>query len=554
MHRRRLLAGVAVPVCLTLAGCAAAGGVAGAGPGTTPHRGGTVNVLAGTDFSHLDPAAGWDGGVNNFYRLIYRTLTTYGTGRNATTVVPDLATSLGTPSDGGRTWTYHLKKGLRFATGAPITSRDVKFGAERAWDPDVGIGSPYAKQLIAAPKDYRGPYLSGDLDTIDTPDPRTIVFHLVKPFPEFPSALAQPTITPFPPGTGAKHAFDTRPISSGPYRVVEYQRGAELRLARNRYWKRSTDPVRTAYPDSYVWHFGIDAATLDERMLADQGADANAVAGTIQASSVARIQDPRIKHRTLSGPTGCTTYLSLNTTKKPLDDVRVRRAVNEAVDKTSIVAAFGGHRLAQEATSVEPPTTPGRQAYDLYPYRPNAARTLLAEAGLRHGFTMTLDARADPKQRDTAVAIQAALQKIGITVKINTIDSATFYEVTGTPSQQHDAALTGWCPDWQGGRTFLTPLFDGRQIYPKGNQNLAQLNDPRINRRLDEIGAMTDVDAANERYGELDEQIMRQAPIVPLVYEKYIFVVGSNMAGVHLSPSFSGGIDFVTLGLQDPKK
>ncbi|TDB96811.1 ABC transporter substrate-binding protein [Nonomuraea longispora] len=557
MRRSAALTSVTLTVLLALTACGGGGGPsqsAGAGA-SKPATGGTVHVLANADFSHLDPARGFDGGVNNFYRLIYRGLTTFGAGPGAegTKIVPDLATDTGTPSDDAKTWTFTLKDDLFFEDGTPIDSEAVKFGFSRAFDPEAGIGSPYGRMLLDAPKDYQGPYLSGDLDTIETPDDRTVVIHLRKPFPDFPSALAQPVFVPFPKGTGAGAAFDSKPIASGPYKVASYQRNASLKLVRNPHWKRGTDDVRAAKPDAFPWTFGLDAATIDERMLAGQGADADAIAGpSIQAATVARVQAPQFKARTLSGLGGCTTYMSLNTTKKHLGDVRVRQAINHAVDKDTVVAALGGSSLALKGTAIQPPTIAGRVEYDPYPYDVDKARALLAEAGKAGGFSLTLDTRPVPKMQAVAVAIQEALKQVKIDVKINNIDTSTFYEVIGTPAQQHDAAITGWCPDWASGATFLPPLFDGRAITAKGNANLAQIDDKEINERIDEIAAMQNVEAANAAYGELDKEIMKRAPMVPLAYEKVVLVTGSNIAGAYLSDAYSGGIDLVSVGLAKP--
>ena len=559
-----MLVGLVASAALALTACG--GGASGAkdeaaGPGAKAAQGGTLQVLANAAFSHLDPARGFDGGVNNFYRLIYRTLTTQGAapGAEGTKIVADLATDTGKPSDGGKTWTFTLKDGLFFETGAPITSADVKWGVERAWDPEIGIGSPYAKQLIEAPAAYQGPYKSGDLATIETPDAKTVVFHLKKPFADFGSVVAQNTFTPVPKGQGAGNALDSKPIASGPYKVSEYKPGASLKVVRNDKWDKKTDDVRTANPDAFQWTFGLDPATIDERMIAGQSTDADAIAGTIQAASVARIQTPQLKQRTMTGLGGCTTYMGLNTTKKPLDNVKVRQAINLAVNKQTVRDADGGSALAEIANTIQPPTIAGRVDYDPYPspdHKGDAegARKLLTEAGFGNGFTMTLDTRAQPKMQAMAVAIQQALEPLKITVKINTIDTATYYEVIGTTSQQHDAAITGWCPDWPSGQTFLPPLFDGRNITAKGNTNLAQLNDAGVNAKIDEIAKLTDVQAANAAYGELDKQIMELAPIVPLLYEKVLMLVGSNIGGAYLHDGFSGGIDLVSVGLKDAGK
>ncbi|MGW6200539.1 ABC transporter substrate-binding protein [Kribbella sp. NPDC055110] len=570
MKRTSMLVGLVASAALALTACG--GGTSGAngsngangasaGPGAKAAQGGTLQVLANAAFSHLDPARGFDGGVNNFYRLIYRTLTTQGAapGADGTKIVPDLATDTGKPSDGGKTWTFTLKDGLFFETGAPITSADVKWGVSRAWDPEIGIGSPYAKQLIDAPASYQGPYKSGDLATIATPDAKTIVFHLKKAYADFGSVVAQNTFTPVPKGQGAGNALDSKPIASGPYKVSEYKPGASLKLVRNDKWDKKTDDVRTANPDAFQWTFGLDPATIDERMIAGQGTDADAIAGTIQAATVARVQTAQLKQRTMSGLGGCTTYMGLNSTKKPLDNVKVRQAINLAVNKQTVRDAVGGSTLAEIATSIQPPTIAGRVDYDPYPSPDHkgdvdGARKLLTEAGFANGFTMTLDTRAQPKMQAMAVAIQQALEPLKITVKINTIDTATYYEVIGTTSQQHDAAITGWCPDWPSGATFLPPLFDGRNITPKGNSNLSQLNDPGVNAKIDEIAKLTDVQAANKAYGELDKQIMALAPVVPLLYEKVLMLVGSNIGGAYLHDGFSGGIDLVSVGLKDSGK
>jgi peptide/nickel transport system substrate-binding protein len=559
-----MLVGLVASAALALTACGGnTSGATGesAGPGAKAAQGGTLQVLANAGFSHLDPARGFDGGVNNFYRLIYRTLTTQGAapGADGTKIVPDLATDTGKPSDGGKTWTFTLKDGLFFETGAPITSADVKWGVSRAWDPEIGIGSPYAKQLIDAPASYQGPYKSGDLPTIVTPDAKTIVFHLKKAYADFGSVVAQNTFTPVPKGQGAGNALDSKPIASGPYKVSENKPGAALKLVRNDKWDKKTDDVRTANPDAFQWTFGLDPATIDERMIAGQGADADAIAGTIQAATVARVQTAQLKQRTMSGLGGCTTYMGLNSTKKPLDNVKVRQAINLAVNKQTVRDAVGGSTLAEIATSIQPPTIAGRVDYDPYPSPDHkgdvdGARKLLTEAGFANGFTMTLDTRAQPKMQAMAVAIQQALEPLKITVKINTIDTATYYEVIGTTSQQHDAAITGWCPDWPSGATFLPPLFDGRNITPKGNSNLAQLNDPGVNAKIDEIAKLTDVQAANKAYGELDKQIMALGPVVPLLYEKVLMLVGSNIGGAYLHDGFSGGIDLVSVGLKDSGK
>ncbi|WP_245880814.1 ABC transporter substrate-binding protein [Streptomyces zhaozhouensis] len=561
---------LAAVAALALSACSGGGPDGGGGPGggevsyaDTPATGGTVTLLQNADFSYLDPARGFDGGVNNFYRLVYRTLTTSAPGDSddPSAVVPDLATDLGTPSEDGLSWTFTLKEGITFEDGQPITSADVRFGVSRSWDPELGIGSPWARQVIDAPEDYEGPYRSGPLETIETPDERTVVFHLKEPFPEFGSLVAQPNFVPFPEGSGAGDEFVGDIIASGPYTLDSYTPGSSIELVRNEAWDPETDDVRPAYPDRWNIVIGLDPATIDERLLAGQGADVNAFGLTIQPATLPRVQTPQLERRLLELPSVCLTYMGMNTTKEPFDDVRVRQAVNLAVDKAAVRTASGGTQLAELASTILPPTVGGHRDYDLYPSEGDAgdveaARALLEEAGVGDGFTMTLDIRSQPKMQAQAEAIQQALQKIGVTVELNVIDVSSYYETIGTTALQHDAAITGWCPDWaSSASTFLPPLFDGRTITEVGNSNLAQIDDEGINARIDEIRAMTDLAAANEQWGQLDEEIMELAPVVPLVFESSLALPGENLTGLHSSPgAASGGIDLVLVGLRDPER
>jgi len=554
------LAGLLVSA-LALQACSGGGnGPAGAKSGGGPAvKGGTVHVLQNADFSYLDPARGFDGGVNAFYRLVYRTLVTKAANdaSDPNAMVPDLAESLGKATDGGRTWTYKLKGGIKFDTGAPITAKDVKFGISRTWDPQIGIGAPYLKQLLAAPAGYQGPYRSGELSAIETPDDRTVVFRLKAPFPEFDAVLSMPSGVPFPVGTGAGDKFIKDIVASGPYDLASFTPGSTIELKRNPQWDPATDQVRKAYPDNWKFSIGIDGATIDERLIAGQGADVNAMSGTVQTATIARLQTPQLKDRVVKAPSTCLTYIGLNTTKKPLGDVRVRQAVNYAVDKRAVLNATGGNQFATLSNAIIPASVSGHTEYDLYPSPGNTgdvakAKQLLAEAGQPNGFKLTMDIRANPVMQRQAEALQQSLKRVGIDVALNVIDVSTYYETIGTTSQMHDAAITGWCPDWaSSASTFLPPLFDGRQIAPKGNQNITQLNDDAVNKDIDRIRAMTDLAAANKEWSALDRKIMERAPIVPLNVENRIYLPGANLAGV-VAPQ--GDVDYGIIGLKDPAR
>ena len=560
-------AALAVSVATALAGCAShstPSASGGSGSSSTPKKGGTLNVIQTTAFSHLDPTQGYDTGVINFYQLIYSTLTAMDSSgpKTASKVVPELATDLGTHNGDASVWTYHLKPGAAFSNGAPITSKDVKFGIERAFDPKLAVGSPYAKLYIQHPSSYQGPYKSGDLSSIQTPDDSTIVFHLSQSVPEFASALTEPVFTPFPnsPSTVTVTSVDQNPVSSGPYMVKSYQQGSSLSLVRNPHWKAGFDSIRKAYPDKIDFTFGVSQSTVDQRMIANQDTDADAISGnSVQPSSLAKLQQPQVKSRVVTGQSGCTTYLVMNTTKPALKKVEARQAISYAVNKQQVLNAAGGSQLAQIATTMLPPNTPGYQNFDLYPSKGHTgdaakAKQLLSQAGVAAGTPLVIDTMNTPTMVGISEAIQQSLSKIGLNLKINEIDASSFYQTIGTINQQHDLTVTGWCPDWASGSTFLPPLFQGSQIFTQGNSNVAQLNDPAVNARIKQIETMTDLTAAATAWTQLDKQILQLAPDLPLYYAKTVQLTGSNVGGTYSDAQFSGYANYATLGLLDPKK
>jgi len=562
MKRILKLAGAAVAATVTLAvaACGNGGTVAGASSAsTTAKTGGTVYYLAQSDFSHLDPARGYDGGVDNFYQLIYRTLVMWKPGSGKATIEPDLAASLGTPSDDYKTWTFHLRSGIYFQNGQPITSQDLKFGIERAWDPEAGIGSPYAKTLIAASSSYKGPYESGSTSAIQTPDSKTIVFHLNQSYPQFNYAATEPNFVAFPVGTGNDDSFDKDPIASGPYEVASYTPGSSLILKRNPYWKKASDPNRPAYPDKIVFTFGLSGSTIDQRLLADQGTDQDAVGlWYIQPATVAKIQTEEMKERTVSGSMGCTGYVGLNTTDKPLNNLKVREAIEWATDKQTMQDAYGGTMLAEQATSIESPTVPGRTTTNVYATAGGTgnvakAKALLKQAGYPDGFTMTLQLMNDSTDEAMGVAFQAALARAGIKVQLDEMAESSFYQTIGTISEEGDAAMTGWCPDWPSGLTFLPPLFYAtKYLTSVGNGDISQVNSATLNAEFAKIAAIGNVDEQNADYAKLDVQLQKMALIVPTIYANTVQLTGSNIASDGASTAWGSGVDLAAVGLKNP--
>ncbi|MFD5591741.1 ABC transporter substrate-binding protein [Streptomyces griseorubiginosus] len=553
----------AVSVSLVLAAGAAACGpedndAKSSGGDTTPHKGGTLTVLNSDPQSDFDPARLYTSGGGNVPSLVFRTLTTRNreSGAEGTKVVPDLATDTGRPNKDATVWTYTLKKGLKYEDGTAITSADIKYGIERSFAPELSGGAPYLRDWLVGAADYQGPYKDKKgLPAIETPDARTIVFHLNKPEGEFPYLATQTQFTPVPKAKDTGTKYEEHPVSSGPYKVVKNENDGEtLLLERNAYWSAATDPERKAYPDKIDVKSGLDSSVINQRLSASQGADAAAVTTdtNLGPAELAKVTgDKELAARVGTGHFGYTNYIAFNPTVKPFDNAKVRQAISYAVDRSSVVNAAGGSALAEAATTFLPDQKSfGYEPYDLFPAGAtgNAAKAkeLLKEAGYPNGLTVTLthdNAQNFKTSPEIATAIQDALKKAGITVKLQGLEDNNYSDTIHDVKKEPGFFLSAWGADWPSGGPFLAPIFDGRQIVKDGaNFNSGLLNDKSVNAEIDAINKLTDLDAAAKRWGALDKKIGEQALTVPLFHPVYKRLVGKDIRNVVIS-DWTGVLD-----------
>ncbi|MFJ4782690.1 ABC transporter substrate-binding protein [Streptomyces sp. NPDC088794] len=558
--RRVLAASVGLVLAAGVAACGPDDNDAkGSGGGdSTPHKGGTLTVLNSDPQQDFDPARLYTSGGGNVPSLVFRTLTTRNreNGAAGAKVVPDLATDTGRPNKDATEWTYTLKKGLKYEDGTAITSADIKYGIERSFAPELSGGAPYLRDWLVGAADYQGPYKDKKgLSAIETPDSRTIVFHLNKPEGEFPYLATQTQTTPVPKAKDTGTKYEEHPVSSGPYKVVTNENdGERLVLERNTYWSASVDDERKAYPDKIDVRSGLDSSVINQRLSASQGADATAVTTdtNLGPAELAKVSgDKELAARVGTGHFGYTNYIAFNPTVKPFDNAKVREAVSYAIDRSSVINAAGGSALAESATTFLPNQKSfGYTPYDLFPAGAtgNAAKAkeLLKEAGYPKGLTVTLT-HSNSKDFETspeiATAIQDALKKAGITVKLQGLEDNDYRDKIHNVKTEPGFFLAHWGADWPSGGPFLAPIFDGRQIVKDGsNFNNGLLNDKSVNAEIDAINKLTDLDAAAKRWGALDKKIGEQALTVPLFHPVYKRLVGQDIKNVVIS-DWTGVLD-----------
>ncbi|MFJ6541485.1 ABC transporter substrate-binding protein [Streptomyces sp. NPDC091385] len=528
----------------------------GAGGDSTPHKGGTLTVLNSQPQSDFDPARLYTSGGGNVPSLVFRTLTTRNreNGAAGAKVVPDLATDTGRPSKDATVWTYTLKKGLKYEDGTPITSADIKYGIERSFAPELSGGAPYLRDWLTGAAKYQGPYKDKKgLAAIETPDARTIVFHLNKPEGEFPYLATQTQFAPVPKAKDKGTKYEEHPVSSGPYRVVRNDNdGERVLLKRNPHW--SGDDERKAYPDTIDVRSGLDSSVINQRLASSQGADAAAVTTdtNLGPAELARVSgDKKLADRVGTGHFGYTNYIAFNPKVKPFNDPKVREAIAYAVDRSSVINAAGGSALAEPATTFLPDQKSfGYTPYDPFPAgksgNPAKAKELLKQAGYRKGLTVTLT-HSNSKDFETspeiATALQDALKKAGITVKLQGLEDNDYRDKIHGVKTEPGFFLAHWGADWPSGGPFLAPIFDGRQIVKDGaNFNSGLLNDKSVNDEIDAINKLTDLKAAAARWGALDKKIGEQALTVPLFHPVYKRLYGSDVKNIVIS-DWTGVLD-----------
>ena len=542
-------------------------------------KGGTLNFIADGDCDYWDPARTYYGFCWDMQRLFSRGLMAYqaAPGAAGLNVVPDLATAPGTSPD-GKTWTYHLKSGIKFEDGSPVTSKNIKYGIERVFAQSVINGGPtYVITFLCPAKlnanggcdAYKGPYTDKDpnhlgLSTIDTPDDNTIVFHLSQVVGDWNYIMALPASTPVPiaydqgPNGGAH--YTNHPYSTGPYKFDTYTPGKSLTLVRNANWNSGNDPFRKALPDKIVFTVDANDDDIDSRILSNI-ADVNISGTGVQATAQAKIlTNPTLKARADNPVTGATRYLAIESKVAPFTNVHCRRAVQYAVNKVDWQTARGGPiGGGQIATSMLNPTVKGYVNFDAYPDNNGQgdltkAKQELALCGKPNGFTTHLATTNNGKGTRVATAVQAALKRVGINVIIDAGNPATYYsQFIGAPAvnRRLDRGLmvAGWGADWPTGYGFFSSLIDGRKIQAQGNSNYSETNDPKINQMIDQAVSTTDANKSAQIWGQVDQQLMNvDATLVPMTWDKALVINSQNVTNAYILSSLLGIYDFQAMG------
>jgi peptide/nickel transport system substrate-binding protein len=534
-------------------------------------KGGTLHLGYLSDVDSFDPTRIYYASGQNFMALYNRTLLAPDPkpGKDGLVLKPDLAEALPEISADKLTYTFKLRKGLKFEDGSPITSKDVKYGIERTWAQDVLSGGPtYLIDHLDNGQKYPGPYKDTDpekmgLKSVTTPDDGTIAFKLDKPFADFPFLLPMAAgAVPKAKDTGEKYTEHV--ISTGPYKFESFDPGKKAVLVRNSNWDPATDPIRKALPDRIELTLQMQPDELDKQLL-DGTLDADfAQTGVQQAAQAKILLDPNLKKNADEPNTGFIRYFTISTKVAPFDNIHCRKAVQYAADKVALQTARGGADAGGDiATNMLPPNIAGHDP-KLDPFNTKQGKPQVDKAkeelklcGKPDGFETKIAVRNKGKEPKTAEALQQALAAVGIKAAIDQGDASLYFRSTiGSPDNVHSKGYgimtAGWGADFPTGTGYLQVLIDGRLIQASGNNNYGELNDPEINSLIDKATSEPDAKKAADIWGQINAKVMDTATQLPFVYDKALNYRNPRLTNVFVWPYY-GEWSFGSLGLSDGK-
>ena len=499
--RARVLA-IAASTSLVVSGLIAVGAPA---QSATPQAGGILTMLEHEPrLDHLDPTRIYTGRDLAFMNAFHtRTLVAYNPvpGAAGANIVPDLATNTGVPSNQAKVWKFTLRPGTKFEDGTTITCEHVRYGVSRVFAQDVLPGGPtYLISWLDIPKDgegnsiYTGPYKNTPAGVkafnkavACSKDNRTITFTLNKSIADFNYLATYGVISPVQKSKDTGDKYDLNPQSTGPYKIVENS-DTQLKMVRNKYWSKASDPVRTPYPDEVVILYGMDEEVIDQLMLNDSLPSAINFGGPLPTNRDKFFDDPKFANRRMNNSDPYARYYAFNLKKMPCQEVRA--AMYYAWPIKALLDYAGGEKYAGSyatgaisplvATDYAATKVVGPGSPDFKPEgNVEKSKSLLDAAKTKCPDNykkatvdgITLDVRQSVTLNDTIPIVEAAMAKVGIKVKWNII-SAGYYSTVMNPAKQNDMSASGWGADWANASTVIPELFT-----TAGGFNLTQNSD-----------------------------------------------------------------------------
>lgn len=538
--------GILMLSCALLAGCGSSGGSdSGDGDG-----GGT---LTGTYLSfpeYLDPGLNFSLEGATALANVYIPLLTYAhaNGEAGTELIPGLAEDLPRIDQGGRRYTLSLRPGLEYSDGTPVKASDFRFAVERLFRIN-SVGSTFFTDIVGA--EAFAKTRKGGISGIAADDASgRIVIHLTRPSGTFSYVLGLPYAALLPPDTPNEDQTADPPPATGPYVITDVRPGRSWEYARNPAWAAANGEAMPQLPGGHVDRIELKvqsnpAAQVNEVEQGKVDWMKNPPPPDRYADVKRRYEGSQFREELAIS----VFYFWLNTQKPPFDDVRVRQAVNYAVDPAALERIYAG--TVRRTQQVLPPQLPGYRKFELYPHDLGKAKELVAQAH-PPDRQVTVWTNNLPPADEAGEYLQQVLEQLGFAVKLKAVSAANYFTLIGNSSTPDlDAGWSNWLLDYPHPDDYFGPQLAGESILPVGNTNWAHFDDPQVNAKIRELERQQLGPEQEAEYAELDREVMAKAPWAPFgTLTLGTFVAdGIDIDEVVVSPIF--GQDLASFRFED---
>jgi peptide/nickel transport system substrate-binding protein len=537
-HWRPLLSVLALATGVSL--MVAAHGVAANGSKVSqknPQAFGTLRAVLDT-IDYLDPQQAYTG--QSWWAMwnVYETLLTYRhvDGPAGYKLVPGLAQSLPTVSRNGKVYKFKLRKGLKYSNGAALKASDFEWAIKRGFLA-TGQGVGFYTDIAGAEAYSKNPTPGGDISGIVTNNAkRTITIRLAKPRGDFLTILALLFAAPVPGNTDPAIQNGTIP-GTGPYKFTNYDPNRSFTMARNPYFK-PTKYIPRGNPNTIEVALVGDADAATQRVINGQSDYSN---GAIPAD---RIADAKSRGKLLLRKTANTYYFWMNTREAPFNKLKVRQAVNYAIDRKALqTLVWGG--LGRPTQNVLPPTYPSYRKLSLYGHNVAKAKQLINQAGA-NGAHVTVWTRNVSDAVTAAQYYTSLLNTIGLNASLNVLPRTTYYTTIGNVNTHAQTGWARWLEDYPHPLDWFDVLLNGNRITDQDNNNYAWYKNRKTDAQIESLKkAPILTPAVNARWAKVEKQIMQQAPWAPWSNRVFPEFFSKNMSCIHTQLLY--GIDLARL-------
>lgn len=517
--------------------------------------GGIVTFVASAAGGTLDPKVNYTAQYWQLYQASYDGLLgfKYADDAGSFEIVPNLAEALPTSSNDGKTLTFKLRKGIKFSDGSDVTVNDVKASFERIFKVLSPTAGGFYNGIVGADACLKEPATCKlDQGVVVDAATNSVVLNLIAADETIQSKLAVPHAAINPASAPVKDAGTTIIPTTGPYMFKSYDPNKSLIMVRNPYFKEwSHDAQPQGYPDEIHYKFGLTATA---QVTAIQNDQANWMYDPIPADRLNEI-GTKFADQVFIQPLTAMWYLPMNTNLAPFNNVKARQAVNYAIDRAAMVKIFGGEKLASPVCSFLPPGFPGHVDYCQYTKGGSVespaeawtapdiekAKKLVEESGTK-GQKVGIVVSDDEVNKQTGEYIQSVLTEIGYKATLKPISGNIQFTYIQNTNNKVQISLSQWYQDYPAASDFLYILLSCASFTPGSDSsiNMAGYCNKELDVKMQKAMTLglTDPAAANKMWGDIDKEVMADAPVAVAFTPKQVDFISKGTKNYHFSKQY----------------